>query len=160
MPKLNFATSNSDGWKTLEDGKRSVPAKEGRLIETVRFRVQEALGMYLEGMSENNEWPYPPPLVKTISSPSTTLLLLVSLDSGTGTLKLMCRFIIQTSGQSTGGIIYLGESRNTSEDYDDVCSTFGESFEEIQTIRDEGIDVLGKHYDVQILFVADFKVLY
>lgn len=154
MPQIEYNMSNSNDRINLPAGQRNLSAKEGWLIETAHFRVKDALRLYLEGMSKNNEWPYPPPSVSTADSPRTTLLLLVSLDSGTGTLKLMCRFITKTSGQSTGGIILLGQSRNTSEDYDDVCATFAKSFDELGTIQDDGLE------DVQILFVADFKILY
>ncbi len=84
----------------------------GRGIEGVRISLFSTMVHYLEECLECNMWPSPPQL-RCIppSKYDRTLVFLLSIDSGTGTTKIMGKFVSKFSTQKWNEVLLLGQSR-------------------------------------------------
>ena len=106
-------------------------------------------------------WPYPPSPVSLLDAAlSNTIVLILYFESGTGSLKLMMRFLTSTPSQSINEVTLLTESIGTFENFSDIHKYFGPTYELIKGIQKDGIFVRLKIVNVELFFVADFKIIY
>ena len=94
------------------------------------------------------------------SERDSTIVVLFSLDFGTGTVKLMMKIIQECPSQRVSDVTLIAESRGTSEAFDDLKVLFRPIREEISAIKTDGIIFQGKKIDIRLYFVGDFKILY
>ena len=59
------------------------------------------------------------------------MIILLSLDSGSSTLKLMMKFIRNKPSQSTNEVTLLAQASETSESFEDIHAAMGPVCEEI-----------------------------
>lgn len=160
-PSLYLLLKNSLNWTELSSRREALQSNVSRDVLCVRFNVADLLLFYLREMKKAESWPTPPCLnFFSETCRSRTVVVLLSIDSGTGTLKLMARFVTETSGQETSDVILLAQSTCISERFDNIERVFGQCALEIQAVRERGLIIDEKTVRVLFLFVADFKVLY
>eukprot|EP00171_Calliarthron_tuberculosum_P001160 IDg1160t1 len=148
-------------WKRLPSKRVSVNSEVARDIISIRFSVPELLTFYILQLKKCGRWPTPPRLNWIPENAlEDTVVVLLSIDSGTGTLKLMGRFVTDRSGQSTADVLLLAQSPIISERFENIDKVFGSCASEMKKIKNEGLDVAGKIVRVLFLFVGDFKVIY
>lgn len=92
---------------------------------------------------------------------------LISLDEGTGTVKLMARVVLEGEPvQGMRSVFLVAEAHGVSESHDDLRRCFSRYREEIADIERTGAEVTVERtgrmqmLDWNFLLVADYKVLY
>lgn len=132
----------------------------GRDIICAKIDLISAIRSYLHMAYKKDAWATPPTLKLFSNSTDLILVFLLSIDSGTGTTKLLAKFLKQTATQMTNDIILLGKATGKSEEFTRLSRLFGSIASEISTLMNEGISINNRIYAVYVFAVADFKLLY
>lgn len=87
------------------------------------------------------------------------MIVLICIDSGTGTTKLMAQFLRSKGGKYLKDVILIAKGCSHKESFDSFERLFNEVAEEIKLI-DEGLMIGDKNVDVSIVYNCDFMALY
>ena len=117
-------------------------SKIAKSIDCVHISVKDTLEAQITELECECLWPYRPAL-ECISGydKNTWVVLLFSIDSGTGSVKFMLKFLSKNPSQRTKDIILISLCNSTSESFRDLSTFFYPITEEISTISEEGIIV-------------------
>ena len=161
MPPVYGLDGETCCWHILGRGRFTLTSKSARNVDCVRLKLNEAIQARLLEFSSIGSWPTPPRLENILESErSSTIVVLLSLDSGTGTVKLMMKIIQECPNQRVSDVTLIAESRGTSEAFVDLKVSFGPIREEISALKTNGLVFQGKKIDIRLYFVGDFKVIY
>jgi len=161
LPALNILHADSSQWTTMSQGRVSMTSNIGRNISAVRYSIPEFLSSRISELLELYGFVSGLGL-KTIpfQNRSTTVPVLFSIDSGTGTVKLMAKFLLDDCSQKTDEIFLLAEACGSDERFSALERYFGKCASEIQMLAENGIQIGPTHYNIVPIWVADFKVYY
>ena len=161
MPTVFGLNSITRKWSVLGQGRFTIDSKVSRTIECVRMRLGESIKSRLKELKEIGKWPYPPssPFISPRSLRNSVIVLL-SVDSGTGTVKFMFKFMTTNNSQRVNEIVLFAQARGVSENFNSLKNTFMPISDEIKSLEREGVSIDGKRIDVKFMFVGDFKILY
>lgn len=83
----------------------------GRTIDCACINLCEALVSYLSESYKVGDWPTPL-VLRSVSTENIqkTLVLCMSIDVGTGTTKLMCKFIRKLTTQKAEDVLLVGKA--------------------------------------------------
>lgn len=96
----------------LSNGRNYIFSGEGRSIECVRMSLISIILNQLRGLQISEHWLYPPALTSILPiERKHTVLLQISVDSGCGTLKLICRFLRECGSLSVEDIKLIAEAQ-------------------------------------------------
>lgn len=137
----------------------------GRSEESVCFDLRSCLEVHIQERCTNSREPEPlHTLATTLSDDS--LVCLLSIYGGTGTVKLMARGVLEGEpAQAISSVFILAQAHGISESHNDLTRCFGLYREQIDYLRVAGVLVKlprkgeTRTYMFRFLFVADFKVL-
>lgn len=110
---------------------------------------------------KENKWPTPP-VSRAVPKyfVNDTIVLLLSIDSGAGTVKFMGRFLHVNGGQSVTDIFFIAQASSTMESFEYFQKLFSGYQEELQDISTKGIFFGGKNLRIEVIHDHDLKVLY
>ena len=87
-------------------------------MKCFRFELKDALYARFQEYLSIKSWPYPPDLFSIpYDELSRTVVVVLSIDSGTGMLKMMMRFLTKTSSQSPNDVTLLSEAHVAIESF-------------------------------------------
>lgn len=161
LPPLQILYDGAKDWQTMDHGRITMTSNFGRNVQAVRYNIPDFLTSRLKEIVridgsikclDLNNHP------NTLGSKSVPVLF--SIDSGTGTVKLMGKILLEDSSQSSDQIFLLGESCGSDERFHAMETCFGECAKEINHLAQKGIEIENEHYTFIPIFVADFKVYY
>lgn len=161
MPVLYVLREGSSEWDELDRPSTSMTSLQERDIISARFSLAESLTNHLTELKHAEKGPYPP-YVSSISEDdrNSTVLVLISIDSGKGSLKMMARLVSTDSTQSPSEILLIAEATGCDESFASLERILSITGIEIESISTNGLVVDGRNVKVQFLMVADFKVVY
>lgn len=161
MPRILILRNQSSRWECLPKGRNVFRSALTRDIVCVRLSLASACHNYLNESLSTDTWPTPPPL-RTITTAdiSKTLVLLASIDAGTGTTKFMVKFLRNSADQSTENVLLISEYTATSESFESLNRFFSPIARELEAMENDGIAINGIHFKLQVYFVCDFKLYY
>lgn len=85
----------------------------------------------------------------------STVVFIISIDSGKGTLKFMGKFLREEGGQQVHDVTLIAHAAETLESFQIFNEMFSSYQAEIKRIEAKGIIVDGKHFQVVFLQVHD-----
>ena len=161
MPNMYCFDTMSGMWTEIGHGRVVLRSKKARNYSCIRIELRKALLARLQEYKSVGSMPTAPDITSLAGvDRSRTFAILLSLDSGTGTVKLMFRFLTETISQNVSEITLIAEALGTSEAFADIHAMFGSISAEILDLRENGLRINSVRYEVVTFFVADFKVLY
>jgi len=161
LPPLHLLYDGSNNWKTMPAGRITLTSHFGRNVVAVRYNISEFITSRLvELISTNTSLKFLDLNSVPNEQKETTVPILFSLDSGTGTLKFMGKILLENSTQKYDEVFLLGEAVGSDESFTSIETYFGESAREIADITKNGIRIGSVIYTIYPIFVADFKVYY
>ena len=99
------------------------------------MKLNEAIKARLLEFRSIGSWPTLRRLENILDSErDSTIVVFLSLDSGTGTVKLMMKVILEHPNQRVSDLTLIAESRGTSEAFEDLKVSFGPIQEEISEL--------------------------
>ena len=161
MPNIYGLNSELGKWEILGNQRTILASRRARTLESVRFSLKECISSRILEFETAGCWPHPPELSSIANEDlSRTVVVLLSVDSGTGTLKMMLRFLTKSLSQNTSDVTLIAEAIGTNESLEDINKHFGPLCSEAENIRSNGILIGSRLIRVEFFFVADFKVIY
>lgn len=137
-----------------------------RKIETVSFKVGGVVGSHIAGLYTATFMPRPNRIIRRKLGHSQFVVLL-SLDGGTGSVKLLARVLVDDiPDQALLSIFMIAEAHGVTESHADVLRCFGYLREESEFITAEELDIVVPHsgetvhLEDDFNFVADLKVVH
>lgn len=159
FPQVFVLRQNYSTWDVLPQGRNVVTFLQGRDILRIWIRFLSGNRAFIEELLESERCPPPKLPYILVDTLNNLLVLLCSIDSGTGTTKLIGRSLRSKGSKSTFDIILF----STSQGYDGPFSTLkhlAPLANEIKTTERDGIQFNSKHYDVIAYHVSYFKLMY
>eukprot|EP00171_Calliarthron_tuberculosum_P021624 IDg21624t1 len=161
MPSLYIMTKNNINWRCVGNGRQILLPKVGREVLCARVSLKDALKKQLSSLKEIGRWPHPPSLPFIPANEiQSTVVLLFSIDSGTGSLKQLARFVRETGTQNNTDIMLISEAHGVRECFEDFLAIYRPLNSELEDIKENGVVVEGDNIKVITMFTGDFKVLY
>jgi len=161
LPPLHILQKESPVWKLLEQGRVYFNSKEGRSILAARYKIDEYLSSRIQMLSDiENGLDFLDLNCIPSDKRRNTIPLLFSLDSGTGTVKLMCKILRKNTSQKTEDIMFISQYCGSDESFTALEKYFSESAREIRALARNGIIINSIKYEIYPIYVADYKVYY
>ena len=90
MPTIFGLNSEHDTWENFGNQRSTLISRKARKMKCFRFGLKDALYARFQEYLSIKSWPYPPDLFSIPDDEiSRTVVVVLSIDSGTGTLKMM-----------------------------------------------------------------------
>jgi len=161
MPNVYILRNNSKIWELVNSRKFRDNIENARDVICAKMNLKDTLLSKLSEFESNNLWPTPP-ISRAVPEDlvNNTVVLLLSIDSGGGTVKLMGRFLYSKSGQSVTDVFLIAQAASTMENFQYFEKLFSGYHDELYDLTTNGINFGDKHLQVKIIHDHDFKVLY
>ena len=159
MPQIYDLNSEAGIWEAICNQRPVLSARETQKMDSVRFSLKDCVIARLQEFRMTDSWPYPPsPDLNSVGNEDicNTEDILLSVDSGTGILKLILRFLTKTPSHSTNEVTLITEARGTSESLEDTQRHFGPICSEIEMIRLNGIQLGDRSVRIDYFFRCRF----
>lgn len=88
------------------------------------------------------------------------MVVLISIESGKGSVKLMARVVSLTISQRASEILLIAQASGSNESFSNLELVFGQTGLEIEAIEKDRLLIGGISIRVHFFLVADFKVVY
>lgn len=161
MPDLQILRQESNEWELVESVKMRDNIKNPREILCVRMKLKDAVVAKLAECKSTDNWPTPPESrTIPIENVNATVVLLLSIDSGAGTVKLMGKFLRIIGNQSVNEVFLIAQAVGKIESFTFFERIFGDYKTEIDDIVNAGVYIDDVHIRIIVLHVHDFKVMY
>lgn len=161
IPSIEILGYQDSSWHIMEKGRARIQSQTGRNIEAARFNVSHFVSSRMkELMTLEQDVTFLGLKCIPIRKRDNTVPILFSLDSGTGSVKLMGKILLHDCSQKLEEIMLLGQACGSDESFQGVERCFGESAREISALAQNGFSIGPKKFRVLPIFVADFKVYY
>lgn len=161
VPTFFILREGALSWESMQIIRFVNSVSTGCNIECTSIRLLDAMKSYLSDCKQCSSWPFPPPLhCIDESNCSRTLVSILSIDTGTGTTKLMGRFLRFNPTQDTNDVLLIGEAQGTDESFHRLVRYFGPIYDDIEHLEHSGITIGETKYEVVLFHTSDFKLLY
>jgi len=161
MPKLYIFRDGKNEWEVVQSQKMRDAIERSREIRCVKMNLKDTILAKLSECKSANLWPTPP-ISRVIPQEEVlkTVVVMLSIDSGAGTVKMMGRFLRDVGNQAVNEVFLIAQGVGNIESFDFFQTMLGDYRAEIDEIVATGITVDGSQVRIMILHVHDFKVMY
>lgn len=161
FPTVYNLDRKSNTWTAQPKGCFLVSVRGTMGIKCSRINITEMIQYYLESSLVADWWPKPPSL-QCIHGHEVehTVVMLLSIDSGAGTTKLLGKLLRDPPTQDTREIILIAEAHDVTENFKDLYDDFGWISDQLKTLLGNGVSISGIIYRVRMFFVGDLMIYY
>jgi len=158
MPDIYILFKSSTLWHRYIVKNLKVDVPNSRNIECARLSFKEVITYQLTTLSTMGMWPEPPQCALTADFQEDQIaVVIISIDSGTGSTKLMAKFLREGGGQKTRDIMLLAQAHGVKEEFKTFERMFGPVASEIRDIEKNGLLLSGNTVRVIPLVCCDLK---
>ena len=127
----------------------------------MRLSVKEVILARLHTLQLVNKLPVAQDISSEAIEPGTkNMVLLFSIDSGYGTLRITMEFVTNELTQTRNEIILNSQAVRTSENHAALSVCFGPTAKEISSLQKNGTLSEQEAFSVKFFFTGSFEVIY